>query len=92
MGTTIDLDAIIDEIAPDRNKAIEMNTTKQCMKESIHQALVLASENATLCTYKYDEFGEKIEHDNLGQEITEDSKSYISVYKQSILDVELLIK
>jgi hypothetical protein len=74
----IDLDAIISKMEDEREDYdLSNDFMKVCMKEAIHQALVLASEKATATAI--------LTH--------YDHNSYIGVVdKQSILDVEKLIK
>lgn len=73
----IDLDAILQQEYK-LDGPIFSDRIKRCMKEAIHQALVLASENATI----KGEYKIAIE----GNGFTEHT-----VDKQSILDVEKLI-
>jgi len=74
---TIDLDAIIDETNWLGSKSREV--AKELMKKAIHQALVLAAENAKC-----------IDEGNIGGD--GEWHSYYIVDKQSILDTEKLIK
>lgn len=82
MESKIDLDAIINKIMAENMDVDlwmndkEYNVLRSLMKESAHQALVLASEMANI-VYKFGEF-------NTG-------KFIVIVDKQSILDVEKLI-
>lgn len=67
---SIDLDAIIFDNLKDNSPS----TVRECMKDAIHQALVLASEKAS--AYIDGQIGDFT----------------ASVNKQSILDVEKLVK
>lgn len=80
MNWVIDLDTILE--ATDLNPDLcDWDDIKKAMKEAIHQTLVLASENAKVVVTNPEE-----------HHFAEDYRDYMSVDKQSILDVEKLIK
>lgn len=83
----IDLDAIIY-----KHFCAASTTMRECITEAIHQALVLASENAEICQYEYEDGNIKNKL-NLGQEIkTEDENPvYLATDKESILEIMNLI-
>jgi hypothetical protein len=75
---TIDLDAIMDSKNVDEN-GFSYDTVKWLMKETAKQALVLASENATATAHENP-------HDYGAGDL------WATVNKQSILDIEKLIR
>lgn len=91
---TLDLDAIIHSVYPNLSAGPnESPNLKKLMQKVIHETLVLASESAKL---EIEYYKSVTMHNRTGIDIKyDDSKHFaekVFVDKQSILDVELLIK
>ena len=92
---TIDLDAIINTVSPFANPTIHFTRKdiKSLMLVAIHQALVLASEEAKVKEVFEDSKRKTYDGlDSVHIHNPNGSDSDVSADKQSILDVEKLIK
>lgn len=89
----IDLDAIIKHMEDIREEfTLDNSFVKVCMKEAIHQALVLASEKATI--QQINPHTREVQYEGLESYYFNNPNGpdeEITVYKQSILDIETLI-
>ena len=83
MNKEIDLDKIIDDVLQDAILPTRF-LTKECMREAIHQALEVASENAVGLIVS------QVKYDTHGQELYRTQEVLIN--KPSILSVEKFIK